>query len=311
MTLNMQMNAIVCNNQTFKFYTAQGVKSEAVVYSGSLNAVSDAVFSMTGTLPSGVTFDTTTGTFTSDGTQTVDETTSVSVTVSSSNGTSTSATATMTLEVHEGALPIPDDYVFYASLASTASNAETGQALTYNISTPSIETKNGIPCLYLSNCFISAPDTGLSFGNSNATLSIWVYGDTMTPLQGWKGCLIYGTLSSKKCIRIGLDDANFNIWGGYENADFGNETTAIGNWHHACLVKNGNNSSLYIDGVFQKSATYTGINITSNGLIIIGSMNTSNANNRLKGWLAAARIYNRAITGAEITALASEFTPTT
>ena len=176
MTVNMQMNAIICSNQTFKFYTAQGVTSRSVFYSGSLNAVSDAVFSMTGTLPIGVTFDSSTGTFTSDGTQSADETTSVSVTVSSSNGTSTSATATMTLEVHEGAAPIPDDYAFYAPMSdSTATVDATGN---YTLTTQGFTStmKNGVPCLFSSgnagSSYVQMNANPSSFGNT-VTWSMW------------------------------------------------------------------------------------------------------------------------------------------
>lgn len=182
-TLNMQMNAIVLTAQTLKFYTAQGVKTKAVKYSGSLNPVSDAVFSMTGTLPAGVTWDATTGTFTSDGTQSADETASVSVSVSSANGTSTAATATVALEVHLGGTSLPDDYVFYWSMDNAeAAQADSGQSLSRegDISSKlSTTVKDGISCIYSENDgssnFITADDTGFPLGNAPRSISIWAW----------------------------------------------------------------------------------------------------------------------------------------
>lgn len=182
-TLNMQMNAIVLTAQTIKFYTAQGVKTKAVKYSGSLNTVSDAVFSMTGTLPAGVTWDATAGSFTSDGTQSTDKTASVSVTVSSANGTSTAATATVTIEVHLGEPALPDDYVFYWSMDNAeAAQADSGQTLSKegDISSKlSTTVKDGINCIYSTNDyssnFISADEAGFPLGNAPRSISIWAW----------------------------------------------------------------------------------------------------------------------------------------
>ena len=175
MTLTMQMNAIVCNAQTFKFYTDKGSTSKTISYSGSLNTVSDAIFSMTGTLPAGVTFDSSTGAFTSDGTQSADETASVSVTVSSSNGTSTAATATITLEVHEGAPAIPNDYVFYQSFNTSVTEPDLGGTLTVINNSPTLTTEDGIRCARFNGDGALGIAGGgyVSTSNTVATLSVW------------------------------------------------------------------------------------------------------------------------------------------
>ena len=175
MTINIQMNAVVLNAQTFNFFTAEGSKTKTVAYSGSLNTVSDAAFSMTGTLPAGVTFDSTTGSFTSDGTQTTDETASVSVTVSSSNGTSTSATATMTIEVHVGAQPMPTSgLVFYAPLTNpSATQDETGNTSLTVQGTMTNATYQGISCLNFDGGYIELNKKPQDFGTTAVTWSVW------------------------------------------------------------------------------------------------------------------------------------------
>lgn len=60
------------------------------------------VFTLSGTLPSGITFDASTGTFTYDGTNTTAGTATVQVTIASSTGRSVTATAEITLGIVEG-----------------------------------------------------------------------------------------------------------------------------------------------------------------------------------------------------------------
>lgn len=70
MTLKMIMNQIVLAPQTFKFYAGDGAKTKAVLYSGSPNPVADPAWSLSGTLPTGVTFSD--GVFSSDASQVSD-----------------------------------------------------------------------------------------------------------------------------------------------------------------------------------------------------------------------------------------------
>lgn len=206
MTLDMQMNAIVLNAQTMKFYTAQGAKTKAVKYSGSLNPVSDAVFSMTGTLPAGVTWDATTGSFTSDGTQSADETASVSMTVSSANGTSTAAIAIVTIEVHLGEAPIADDYVFYMPMTSISDfeSSDANVTVTNRNEAYPVEftTQDGIDCAY----FYGSVDRSLKvnnisnswpFAGTGRTISLWVKCTALLSNQR-QGALWYGN-HSRKC----------------------------------------------------------------------------------------------------------------
>lgn len=199
MTLDMQMNTVVLNAQTFKFYTAQGVKTIAVNYSGSLNSVSDAVFSMTGTLPAGVTFDSTTGSFTSDGTQSADETASVSVTVSSSNGSSTAATATMTIETHVGEAPIADDYVFYMPMTSISDFESTDANVTVTNKDEAypveFTTQDGIDCAY----FYGSVDRSLKVNNISNS---WPFAGTGRTISLWVKCAALLSNQRTRCALV-------------------------------------------------------------------------------------------------------------
>lgn len=309
MTLDMQMNAIVLNAQTLKFYTAQGVKTISVKYSGSLNPVSDAVFSMTGTLPVGVTWDATTGSFTSDGTQSADETASVSVTVSSANGTSTAATATMTLETHVGEQPIPTSgLVMYHSLSSDVLTPEIGSSFTLAGSSPVVDTVSGIQCLRFNNGgFYQQNVDYWDSSNPNVTLSIWANCNNNSNYMGvysiggyYQGALELTCRDTFNCIGYPVfADISYNY--------------STRSWHHFCIEYSyGNFVKFYVDGSFIGQRT-TEVSTTYPMQVGIGNNFNGTSFPRdsyFNGWLARARIYNRILQDNEIAALASEFTPT-
>lgn len=313
MTLDMQMNAIVLNAQTFKFYTAQGVKTKTVKYSGSPNSVSDAVFSMTGTLPAGVTWDATTGSFTSDGTQSADETASVSVTVSSSNGSSTAATATMTIEVHLGEPDIPDDYVFYAKFEDSLVDEFNRSLTPVGTVTPS-QIVDNLETVQLANASYIYADssTGLPVGVTDFTASIW-YKHNSNDFDSPQMFFHMGRDAEAKTIELGVweNQWHWNILKRPYEANFGSPDQS---WHHFLVVHDTTSNSIkvYVDGIVgsEKVVQNDVPNITY-GNLIFGSRSKSTNNCTTKGcYIKAARIYDRVLEDSEIQALASEFTPT-
>jgi len=330
MTLNMQMNAIVCNNQTLKFYSAIGVKSKAVAYSGSLNAVIDAVFAMTGTLPTGVTFDAATGTFTSDGTQTADETTSVSVTVSSANGTSTSATATVMIEVltEDVIDPIIEDGLTLFVPCENGWSAQKGLALnSVGTEEPTSTTNDGKKCIYFNGNTILANQDD-SYWNLNSSNR----GEAITMCFWFKPDLTNIASNETFICQIGNDNGyndggcgvlkkpDTNIIQQTEFGHWSNNilTNDLSDWHFYAMHFNGSNGRLdtYVDGVKKngntrsypicKSRTVTiGKHLNTYNPLVFGTQRTN------EGWYTRIRLYNRLLTDAEISLLASEFTPTT
>jgi hypothetical protein len=68
------------------------------------------------------------------------------------------------------------------------------------------------------------------------------------------------------------------------------------NWHHIVSTYDGNNLSLYYDGIFQSSASSTG-NITNTSKALeIAARN----GDEYKGNLSISRIYNRALSASEV-----------
>jgi hypothetical protein len=73
-------------------------------------------------------------------------------------------------------------------------------------------------------------------------------------------------------------------------------TSFFNNWHHIVSIYDGSNLSLYYDGIFINSSSSTGnITNTSKALEI-----ATRSGDGYKGNLSVARIYNRALSAAEI-----------
>jgi hypothetical protein len=75
------------------------------------------------------------------------------------------------------------------------------------------------------------------------------------------------------------------------------------NWHHLAMVADGSLLHLYVDGVEQGSAAAIGgtIDVSNGGIGYIVSSPTSRY---LTGTVDDVRIYNRALSGAEVQSLA-------
>ena len=316
-------------DRDIKFYIDAGSTSAQVTYTS--DASFTPIYSLSGTLPTGITFDSSTGTFTYDGTTTTPASGSVIVGVAPS-GTSNYAYGNYSLEIIQGSVPIPTSgLVFYAPLSSTTTTAETGDALTFHASGITAQTYNGIPCLHFPGDkaqYISALDTNMQFGsNINNTLSIWM--NTETIKNVWCGIFSYGKAVSQyyqKYIGIFTGDtgqgANAPIEGDYFYANVNSNIPSYNVWHHVCFTTEtvGGTSAgkIYIDGEYkgQVTASLTIESHQSSNIFIAQGPDTSSGSSYLRtqgfaGYLAAARIYNRVLTQTEITQLSQEFTPTT
>ena len=204
---------------------------------------------------------------------------------------------------------VPTDYVFYAPLSSDLNDiSQYSRTLTAIDGTPVFTTKDGIPCCRLDDwCFLETTDmSGISSGNHDFTLSLWY-----NPSDG--ALNEYGIM-----IAVGRDWSYQNVklmmYGGYYAAgtwDFDNPSPVkpTSNWVNlvAKYVASTRTYSLYINGYERYSSVCSeSLNMpTENGRISIGSLQGS-----YTAWwndyYADAYVYNRALTDAEISALAAQ-----
>ena len=95
-TLNVKLNTITMNDQSFTFYSLQGQTSKTLKYS-SEKSITPVYSIINGSLPTGVTFNTSTGVFTCNGNQNSDSSTTLTIGITSSSGCSIGDSATITL----------------------------------------------------------------------------------------------------------------------------------------------------------------------------------------------------------------------
>ena len=136
------------------------------------------------------------------------------------------------------------------------------------------------------------------------TLSCWLKVNSFD--QWWVQILSRGQDSYRLASNEGKDWLEFVAEGVYPGwYIYGSIGVADGQWHHVIGVYEHNVAmSIYIDGVVDVSQAMNGDIILSEADVYIGSNAHSPTN--LNGWMDDVRIYNRALSQAEILYLASE-----
>lgn len=318
MTLDVAMNQIICNDQTFNFYTEDGSQTKAVAYSGSLNEVTDAVFTLSGTLPSGVTFDSTNGTFTSDATQTSDETAIVNVTVSSSNGTSTAATCAMTLNIHTGIQPMPTSgLTYWMPFNASYTNPAIGGALTISGATPTLETVDGIECVTLNGSTLMYELDTADYWTvreywPEMTISYW-FRAAERPSKDW----VSFNLGRWNGYSYSGMSISFNTNGLFALNSFGSNTMygsyEVGKWINIVITTDTEgNRTIYTNGEYATSNVGYSLPIATSHTISFGAEFSADDISYLSpfvGSIAGVRIYDRKLSAEEIQLLATEYTP--
>jgi hypothetical protein len=114
-------------------------------------------------------------------------------------------------------------------------------------------------------------------------------------------------LGTVTLMRISCDNDNkyFDVYDGSGLDIAGTTNVADGNWHYFTYVRTGNVSNdayIYVDGVFENSGIHTS-GLSSNDLWSIGQEWDAGptASQFFNGQIANVQVYNRALSGAEIT----------
>ena len=157
---------------------------------------------------------------------------------------------------------------------------------------------------------IMAPPVNTMGAMPNQTLEIWIKssGLGITQSRGGLICPDYGQLShisnspTTGSVFYGLyftstsDPINVSL-----------TTTGVNcfdnRWHHIACTRNDTNAVIYVDGISRASTSgggaWSGSNIHSNMNVEIGN-NPNDLYYRLMGNIGLARIYNKALTAAEV-----------
>ncbi|MEX2170423.1 MAG: LamG-like jellyroll fold domain-containing protein [Pirellulales bacterium] len=145
----------------------------------------------------------------------------------------------------------------------------------------------------------------LDLGTSDFTLSAWVMGDPT--MNAWGRIFDKGFASGYALGR----QANSNtiafefLASGSQGNTFDTVASLIDNtWHHVALVKSGTSVTIYADGAPENTETVSGASQNNTRSLLIGYNPGEGILGYWKGQLDELKIYGRALTPAEIAALA-------
>lgn len=202
-------------------------------------------------------------------------------------------------------LRIPQDgLVFYASLNSSRSAAETGQS--WSISgTVNYKTVDGIPCAEFtgSQCIQSTQMTGFPAGASPRTLSAWIKAaDINTDVYTFS----YGGESKNEYFGLNLDYGTVYI-AASSNSNPVKCPIDENKWYHFAAAYDGELLHFYCNGeLFGSAAFPTPVLNTGMEYVNIGAGYSGNRY-QFKGQIAACRLYSRVLAPAEVKMLSKEF----
>lgn len=206
-------------------------------------------------------------------------------------------------KLYEG---IPTDYVFYAPLDVSAAAAETGQSWTQTNMTYS--TVSGRACAVFSgSSFINPAMTGFPTGNTDHTISMNLY--ITSAMDGRSVYLLaFGSDGSNTTSTIAANNGHW-AWCFGGSWDYTNVAYPQDQWFNVVrkyTAATGLNE-LYVNGVkvaeISRPCSIDGSSCT------IGSYLNNNTDESFIGNMCGLRVYDRALSAAEIAALAAEFTP--
>lgn len=142
-------------------------------------------------------------------------------------------------------------------------------------------------------------DPSLNFGTSNFAIETW-----FKTTQTTEGIIIC------KDTYTGESPAGETLWelSIYTNAfnlytDAGNIRSSVcndGNWHHAVLLRDGDDGKIYLDGVLDKTNAnyFSGLSLSNDKHLYLGSR--SGVSGYFDGSIDEVRILNRALSADEI-----------
>ncbi len=318
MTINVNANVISINTNPIVFYVSKGAYSKPLKYTTTKHTITP-VYTLTGTLPAGITFNSQTGILTSDGTQIADESATVSVTVASSTGLSTPDTENVPIEVEMVAPAVPDDYIWYTPFTTDYEEETSGiVGVPYQQNAFSIATDNSkFGTGYLAARKTNSDEYGIEYPNTatymdlsggEITISLWLRAPDWSqhsqllggtrPGDGSDGFVLFadfewqGVLDFRSATNDSLASPQVNV-----DSD----------WHHWLFTRTAQGVwTWYKDGVASTSGTGD-----------TGSINGYEQNMKIGGgfnWskeayfdLAHFRVYDRVLDATEIGELYHEF----
>jgi hypothetical protein len=162
-----------------------------------------------------------------------------------------------------------------------------------------------------------SPSSSIDFGaNQDFTISLWVKTNQAAAENLWSSLICHDDVSNPRTgYEMFLHDSNNDSrWGismfssGNGYGAFGSHNVADGNWHHLVGMRKGDQIITFEDGVLANQQQGTAASLARN-TTPLGIGNDGKFNDSLISWtgfigqLDDVRIYNRALSAAEVQAL--------
>lgn len=183
----------------------------------------------------------------------------------------------------------------------TAADAEGGNPGTY-VGTPAPSTDR--PTLLFTNdrslSFDGTSDalsrsavTGLAAGNTPHTLATWIKVVALPANRAWIALLGNAGAGAHHWLLNSAGTTQFGVWNGTQKQP----VLPVGEWHHVAVTFDGTNLAAYVDGVEVGTAAPASFNLQGVPFTVAQAHNNENFFN---GILDDVRIYDRALTAAEV-----------
>ncbi len=153
--------------------------------------------------------------------------------------------------------------------------------------------------------YVSLP-TGIVSGMTNFTIATWVKLDTTAT---WRRIFDFGSSTTVNMFLVPTAGSTIRFaittgGNGAEQRINGTSALSTGVWHHVAVTLNGATGTLYVDGVSVGTNTAMTLNPSSMGSTTLNYIGKSQyADPNLDGQIDQFRIYNRALSAAEVLAL--------
>ena len=153
-----------------------------------------------------------------------------------------------------------------------------------------------------------------NLSSANQTLAFWMYPLNMNSSTGGNG-LQFGSVvynyhnalnSYSSFFQMYFDGTNHNLrffsFNGSGNNYEGSVVVSINAWHHVCVIKSGSTLQWYVDNSLKSTSSSSYSLFTTNDKFCIG-YDPNQSTYYFNGVIDDFRIYNRSITGGELTTL--------
>jgi len=202
------------------------------------------------------------------------------------------------------------DFENAASLGMDTAGAHPASVTGTPVASSSAPIGNGSISFQNPGAYLSVPD--FDYGSAGTTLSLWFQADAASfAASNFTYLFSHGTSTdsnnlsvyhrSSGVLRVRVQDAD----DGLDDIDIPDSLyIGDGKWHHiGVTIARGVGSKVYFDGVLKGSTLNGGDGIDPAGPIRIGTINSAAASGDYRGRLDDLRIYQRALTPYQLTAI--------